>query len=111
MNVWPTAASKILRDGYTETPPKRTIRFQTDTGPAKTRRRTNSNSGMVGFSILLSPSELATFEAFFTANDGLQFEFPNPRTATTQIVRFMEEPTYVTDSLNWIATVKLEVMP
>ena len=111
MNVWPTAASRILRDGYTESPPDRIIEFRTDTGPRKTRVRTNSNSGMLEFAVLLSPSELATFKAFFNANAGLRFEFPDPFGGDTMIVKFMEKPTWVTDSLNFIATVKLEVLP
>jgi len=99
------------RTGYKESPPERVIRSKMDVGPDKVRRR--SSAAVRNLSVVLSLTDalLATFDAFYLANDAIAFTFPDPRTATNVQARFVSPPKYVYEETIWNVSVELEILP
>lgn len=111
MADFPFGASKILRDGFSESPPERTIRTNMDVGPAKVRRRTVAAVGHIGFTLWLTNAEWDTLYNFYLANDATVFNFVHPRTGQTVKARFADVPDGSFNQTMWDVTVQLETMP
>lgn len=111
MADFPFGANKILRDGYSESPPERTIRTNMDVGPAKVRRRTFAATSPIAFSMYLTNSEWNTLYDFYLANDATVFNFVHPRTGQTVKARFSDIPDGSFNQTMWSVNVKLEIMP
>ena len=111
MADFPFGANKILRDGYSETPPERTIRTSMDVGPAKVRRRTCAAVSRIGFTLWLTNEEWDTLYNFYLNNDALVFNFVHPRTGQTVKARFTDVPEGSFNQTMWDVSVRLEIMP
>lgn len=111
MADFPFGTSKILRDGYSESPPERTIRTNMDVGPAKVRRRTFAATYNIAFTMFLTTAEWGMLYDFYLANDALVFNFVHPRTGQTVKARFADVPVGSLHETMWDVDVKLEIMP
>lgn len=111
MANFPFGANKILRDGFSETPPQRIIRTNMDVGPAKVRRRTFAATYPIKFKMYLTNDEFETLRTFYLANDASIFDFTNPRTNQILKARFTSEPSGDFDQTMWDVGVELEIMP
>lgn len=115
MASWPsTLPDFVLRQGYSEKLPNVLIRSQTDTGPAKVRRR--HTTGVREFNIVLSltPDEADDFDEFFITtlkHGSLTFTWVNPRTQVSSELRFKEAPSLTPDGANYFANFTLELLP
>ena len=102
-------------DGFEEEYADNRLRSETDAGPAKVRRRTSQNVGLMRGSMVLDAAQKAAFDTFFetTLLGGvLQFDFPDPAGGVLQ-VRFGEKiPTVAraTPDLS-LVSMEFEVLP
>ena len=84
-------------------------------GPPKVRRRTTANVRPIQGKIVMTTTELAAFDTFFTstlASGSLTFNFDHPRTGNTEEMRFTQPPqyAYISPTL-WEVSVSMEVLP
>lgn len=91
MPTWPASLpqSPLQRD-YNETLPNLTITTQMDQGPAKVRRRFTAGVTKYQFSFLMNATQLTAFNTFFTSDissGALAFDFPDPRSGSTESFR------------------------
>lgn len=81
--TWPlTLPQSPLLSGYTETMPSTLLRSDTDTGPAKVRRRGNAKPVVVQASYILSTEQVELLDTFVyeTIGGGARcFDWPRPR--------------------------------
>jgi hypothetical protein len=116
--TWPATLPQIPQRGFSETGGMNIIRSQTDTGPAKMRRRAAS-AATLACDFLMKTTQVSTFEDFVTTSLGgvLRFYFTHPRTKQTVEVRLV--PTGSGDLYTisyhapdyWMVKVTLEVLP
>ena len=111
MADFPFGTNKILRDGFTESPPNRIISTTMDVGPAKKRRRTIAATSPLGFRMWLTNAEWDTLYNFYLNNDAVVFNFVHPRTNQTVKARFADVPDGSYNQTMWDVGVKLEIMP
>lgn len=116
--TWPASLPQVPQRGFSEQGGVNLIRSQTDTGPAKQRRRAASASKM-SVSFLMTTAQVATFEDFVL--DSLKgvsrFYFQHPRLLTQQEVRIV--PTGNGDEYTieyqapdyWMVKLSLEILP
>lgn len=117
--TWPTTLPQVPQRGYTETGGMNIIRTQTDTGPAKMRRRAASAANL-SCQFLMTTAQVTTFETFVsTSLSGvLRFYFTHPRKLTQVEVRIVPQgnggdlynidyhaPGY------WMVKLTLEILP
>lgn len=114
--VWPASLPQTPLMSYSKQLAETRIRTETETGPAKVRRR--YTAGVLrynGIAFLLTTAQKATLETFFdttTAGGSLPWEWQLPDTGATREFRFLEPPTFT--QLNHQAyrcTMALEVLP
>ena len=115
--TWPVTLPSAPEKGYSETAGANIIRTQTDTGPAKMRRRSLSPSNLT-VSYLLTDAQLTAFETFVTdtINYVKRFNYTHPRTHTTVEVRIVPQSnnSYTIDYVApgyWRIKLVLEVLP
>lgn len=92
------------------------LRSQTDTGPAKLRRRTTSGPRRIALPFALTDAQAAALDTFYhvtTQNGVLRFEWDHPRTgAANQEFRFLEAPELVESNRGLFrTTLILELLP
>jgi hypothetical protein len=114
--TWPIGLPDApLQQGFQETVPKNTARFETDAGPAKVRRRFTAGVRGLKCSFLFTAAELATFDEFVvdTLEGGaLQFAWTDPRTSAAITARIKDQPQYrPAGGTDWIAECEIEVLP
>jgi hypothetical protein len=116
--TWPDTLPQIPQRGFSETGGINIIRSQTDTGPAKMRRRAASAATLT-CDFLMKTTQVSTFEDFVTTSLGgvLRFYFTHPRTKQVVEVRIVpagsgdlytisyQAPEY------WMVKLTLEVLP
>lgn len=110
MPIWPTMLPTNPATGWTETPGNPTIRTETDSGPAKLRRRFTSAPSKLTLVLTLYPD--GTYTGLQKANRLIQFYengsagsppgtafgslsitgFPHPRDGSTVTLRFVDPP-------------------
>ena len=98
---WPAALQQYLnQEGFGLKKGKQTIRSETETGPAKVRRRTTKSvDQMTGSIIIEGKDDFDTFENFYDTTLGagvLPFEFAHPITLVVEEWRFVGEYQYTT---------------
>lgn len=113
--TWPvTLPQNFLVSGYRETLPNTAIRTDMDAGPAKIRQRVTSNVRPVSGSMVMTETQLTTFESFFNTTivgGTLRFNYTHPRLGAVEL-RFVSSPSYtkVGDDA-WLVEMGLEIMP
>lgn len=113
--VWPAELPQLPSYGWIDAKFDNTVRTETDSGPAKVRRRYTKANRKLTLPILLTAAEVATLETFHTATlvDGsLRFEMEHPRTGLTYEFRFLEpyEVTEIAEGL-FQTSLALEYLP
>ncbi len=96
---WPgTLPSYALEGGYQERFQDQTIESQMDTGPAKIRRRFTKAIRFFSITMLMTPSQVDTFETFWNTTlkgGSLPFDWLHPRTRAAMSFRFRKPaPSY-----------------
>lgn len=110
MATWPTTLL-VNRRNYTEEPPDRVLRTSMEAGVDKLRRRTTNAVRRVKFKLFLTDALVETLDAFYLANDSLQFDFTDPRTDDAVKARFVTNPKYAYSETMWDVDVELEILP
>lgn len=116
MTTWPsTLPTAPLLEDFHELPPETAIRTDMDAGPAKLRQRTTAAVGALQISYLLSKTQTATLDSFYTATlfGGTgAFTYTHPRTGAMVSCRFTAPPEYTAVNGNYFkVTLTLEVLP
>lgn len=116
--TWPVALPQVPQRGYSEQGGVNIIRTQTDTGPAKQRRRAASGSKM-SVSFLMTSAQVVIFEDFVlnSLKGVARFYFTHPRLLTQQEVRIV--PTGNSEEYTidyhapgyWMVKLTLEILP
>lgn len=114
MASWPTLPAPLINT-FRESVPESTIRSQTDKGPAKVRRRSTAMPRPVQFTLMLTPAQVATLDAFHettTVGGSQEFDYTHPRTGSTVSARFTSPPSYSdVNGINYRASIELEIIP
>lgn len=113
--VWPATLPPLTeQSNFNEAPPDTLLRSNTDTGPAKLRRRSTAGIRPLGGSMLMTKDQLAILEAFFLTDlvgGALPFTSTHPRTGAA-IRANLKRPTWKHRSGQWWdASIELEVLP
>jgi hypothetical protein len=116
--TWPLSLPQVPQRGYSEQGGANILRTQTDTGPAKQRRRAASANKM-SVSFLMTTAQAAIFEDFVlnSLKGVARFYFKHPRLLTQQEVRIV--PTGSSDEYTidyhapdyWMVKFNLEILP
>lgn len=114
MAVWPGSLPQLPEYGWAERKLENRIRSETDSGPAKVRRRFTRATRQLSLSMLLTQAQVATLDTFHTSTlkDGsLRFDLVHPRTGLTNECRFTSpyEVTEIAEGL-YRATIELEYL-
>ena len=124
--IWPlTLPQTPLISGYSESMPSNLIRSETDTGPAKVRRRGNAKPVTVQASYILNTVQMELLDTFVYETIGggaVCFDWPRPRfkSGDGRYVRARIVPSSnglydrsVVDSTTdfWNVTLSLEIFP
>ena len=114
--TWPVGVpTDVLINGYNESPPDNVLRSPMDVGPDKIRQRSTSAPRPMTWVIVMTTSELATFDSWFTGTlsyGALTFNFTLPRTSVSDEVRFTSQPDYQKMGGDyWSVVMPIEVMP
>lgn len=84
--IWPSSLPQMpLIEGYSEVMPTNLIRSNTDTGPAKVRKRGNAKPVVVKASYLLSTQEVEILDEFVEeqlSGGAICFDWVRPRFST-----------------------------
>lgn len=113
--TWDASLPTCPETQYSESFKDNVIRSEMDAGMQKMRQRYTRQQRMLNVSFLLTDNQKATFYTFFGNIKGgaLPFNFPDPLTGTSIVVRMTKAltgPTYVTKNL-WRIQMELEVLP
>lgn len=95
--AWPGSLPPLPQLGWQEKKLANVIRSETETGPAKVRRRFTRANRRVVLPMVLTEAQVATLDAFHTATlrDGIdRFDYVHPRTGLTHEMRFVSELEY-----------------
>ena len=116
MSAWPeTLPALPLQDGYSETLPDVVLRTQTETGPAKTRRRYTAGISPISMTMQLTQTEVGYLDSFFMTTlscGALSFTWTNPRTGNSGIFRFKSPPAYSSpEGLHISVSLSFEELP
>lgn len=121
--VWPPSLDRSLQVAdLKESPAALLLRTSMQSGPAKARRLGTAGARPIAGSIILSRSQLETFDEFYTdttESGALSWEWTHPRTGATRVFRFTKEPVYEpltmrTDNAardRWRVVLDLEILP
>ena len=112
MASWPASIPAHLINTFTETPPDNVIRSNMDRGIPKLRKRSTANVRPISFSMILTPAQVVTLDAFYAANAALEFDYTHPRTRAAVKARFTAPPDLSDLNVrNYNCDVELEIMP
>lgn len=92
--VWPATLPQVPEYGWTETKLDNRVRSDTDSGPAKVRRRFTRAVRRVQITMALTTAQVFALDVFHTttlADGSLKFEMVHPRTGITYEFRFVGE--------------------
>jgi len=118
--VWPVSLPQTLEIGAQETRQPGLLRFDTDIGPPKQRRRFSATSRFFSGTMLMTAAQRATFETFYvtTSQQGsAAFDYIDPLDGSTQDFRFTAPPQFealvggAAGAALWRASVSLERVP
>jgi hypothetical protein len=120
--AWPSTVPDSLQEsGYSYEAQSGVIRTNMDTGPAKVRRRFTAVSKTHKGNIILTKTQLATWESWFEnviIFGTLTFTMTNPQTAASMTVRLVIPSSGKAYSVapeagsgNMILSIEVEVMP
>ena len=124
--IWPlTLPQSPLISGYSESMPSTLLRSETETGPAKVRRRGNAKPVTVQATYIMSTEQMELFDTFVYKTVGggaVCFDWPRPRfkSGDGRYVRARIVPSSnglydrsVVDSTTdfWNVTLSLEIFP
>ena len=124
--IWPLTLPQMpLISGYSESMPSNLIRSETDTGPAKVRRRGNAKPVTVQASYIMNTEQMELLDTFMYETIGggaVCFDWPRPRfkSGDGKYVRARIVPSSnglydrsVVDSTTdfWNVTLTLEIFP
>lgn len=91
---WPgTLPQKFLVDGYSEGVGDGLLEYQPDTGASLTRRRATAMPKPMGGNFEMTSAQIATLKTFFETTligGSLPFNFPDPLTGATLLVKFQK---------------------
>lgn len=91
-SAWPsTLPQALLLAGASKGAGDGLLEYQPDTGPSITRRRSTAVMRPLVGSMMLTDTQIATFETFFYTtilNGALPFTFPDPISGATLLVKF-----------------------
>jgi phage-related protein len=115
---WPSTLPQVPQKGFTESVGINVIRSQTDTGPAKQRRRA-SRANEMNLSFIMTTAQTQRLEDFIKndINGVARFQFTHPRLYTTVDVRIVPGGSGEFFTLQylapgyWSTSLKFEVMP
>ena len=119
--IWPTTLpqSPVL-DGYKESMPSNLIRSNTDTGPAKVRRRGNAKPISVNATYILNTEEVKILDRFVDETLGgaaMCFDWPRPKYNYVRARLVASDSGIYTKTLVsntndfWSVTLNLEIFP
>lgn len=115
MATWPvTLPQEFTTDNYQETLANLTIRTSMDVGPAKTRRRTISNTSPVSGQMKLTSAELDILKTFYETDSrgGIDIQWVHPRTGVACDMRFTQPPSWTSNGDGtFTVTMQMEVLP
>ena len=114
--IWPaTVPTDFLLGGFSESPADNLIRSGMGAGPDKVRRRSTAGVRPIVGDILMTVTQLATFDTFYVttlASGALTFNLAHPRTSVSQEMRFTTPPTYKPNGgVYWRVSVSMEILP
>lgn len=90
--VWPATLPQLPEYNWVERKLENRVKSETETGPAKYRRRFTRANRQVSLSMFLTAAQVTTLDIFHTTtlSDGvLKFEMVHPRTGLTHEFRFV----------------------
>lgn len=93
------------------------VEYDPDFGPSITRRRTAAIVRPLAGVMILTNAQIGTFETFFYTTllgGSLPFNFPDPRTGATLLVKFTKKqlPSYAPQGGdNFLLALNLQVLP
>lgn len=115
--TWPSSLPQNPERGFSETGGASVLRSQTDTGPAKMRRRAASPATL-SVSYLMTTAQVTTFESFVGSSLQyvLRFNYTHPRTGNAVEVRIVPQGgnSYNIDYVApgyWRVKMTLEILP
>jgi len=116
MSAWPsTLPSAPLARGFSEKPPKLTLRTQMDAGPAKVRKRFTAGVRPLTLQIKVTSAQVAIFDSFYLSDCGAgatPFTWVHPRTGAAASLRITDEPSYDPAGGDyWTITFNVEILP
>lgn len=113
--AWTTSIpQKFLLEGYAEKARDTMLRTEMELGPAKVRRRTTAGVREINGSMIMTPTELASFITFYqtTLKDGsLRFSMNEPVSGASCEMRFTASPAWDRRGLNYYVQMQLEILP
>lgn len=117
-DAWPVSSglpNYLALENANETFPDNTLRYKTDVGPPKLRRRSTAAPTIFVGSMTLNSSQTSTFETFYKTTlmyGSLPFEWVHPRTRNAAVMRFVGPPSLVPiGGIYWTLNMTLEIMP
>lgn len=117
MASWPATLpdfTNFLQDSYTEALADNVIRTDMEIGPAKVRRRSSAAPQLIEGRLRLKTAQLTVFKTFYEDTiffGALAFDAVHPRTAAAISARFAVVPQISASGIDWIAALKIEVLP
>jgi len=113
--VWPPSLPQEPLIGWVEQWAETRVRTETDSGPAKVRRRFTAGVRQLQLPLALTEAQMATLDTFFdstTAGGALRFEWQHPRTGATHEFRFLDPPQIQESNPGlYRLTLNLELLP
>ena len=111
--TWPNDKGRALVDGFRDTFPNLLSRSETDSGPAKQRRKTTAAPFSVDVAYKMTTAEREWFEDFYfndAAGGGVWFDWYHPVKQTVVAARFVagSPPSYEPWKPDWRVSVTLE---
>lgn len=116
-DVWPASLpQKLLVEGYSEGLADGRLISQMDAGPAKVRRRSSAMPRPLQGSMIMTSAQLATMRTFVNTTligGSLPFDFPDPATGATLLVRCAGSVPALTNlgGAYWNVSLDLEILP
>ncbi len=115
MPAWPaTLPQRPLIEGFSEQPPNLVVRSQTDTGPAKVRRRATAGPTRMTLAFRMTADQLTAFRAFLhadLADRALSYSWTHPVTGQPGTFRIVDPPSWEPMGLAWRVGLTLEMLP
>lgn len=94
-DVWPVGLPQYLQmAGASKGMGNGLLEYAPEVGPSITRRRTTARMRPISGSMICSSAQITTFETFYNTTiigGSLPFNFPDPRTGSTLLVKFTAE--------------------